>query len=90
MFRVGAIALGVWLAWRGWQTVQDNPILTLIYCIAAGVVAGLFFICRILPWMAEALGMAIFSSGEKVQATESEADDDDPERRRPPDDGGPG
>jgi hypothetical protein len=63
----------LWLVWRCWKLVGDDPILLLIFFLFAGAGGGLFFVKVVLPRLADAIGTSIFLSGERLPP-EGEAD----------------
>ena len=56
----------LWLAWRCWNLMGDDPILLLIFFLFAGAGGGLFFVKVVLPRLADAIGTSIFLSGERL------------------------
>ncbi len=66
LFRVALYLLAVWNAWRLWGSVQDDPILALLFFIICGAILGLWVAKVVLPWMAEAFATSIFMSGGNV------------------------
>lgn len=55
-----------WGAWRLWGTVEDDPILALLYFITLGAIVGLWVVKVVLPWIVEAFATSIFMSGGNV------------------------
>lgn len=66
----------LWLVWRCWKLVGDDPILLLIFFLFAGAGGGLFFVKVVLPRLADAIGTSIFLSGERLPSKE-QADKED-------------
>jgi hypothetical protein len=60
----------LWLAWRCWNLMGDDPILLLIFFLFAGAGGGLFFVKVVLPRLADAIGTSIFLSGERLSSEE--------------------
>ncbi|MBV6501262.1 MAG: hypothetical protein CJBNEKGG_03770 [Prosthecobacter sp.] len=60
----------LWLVWRCWKLVGDDPILQLILFLFAGAGGGLFFVKVVLPRLADAIGTSIFLSGERLPSEE--------------------
>lgn len=60
----------LWLVWRCWKLVGDDPILLLIFFLFAGAGGGLFFVKIVLPRLADAIGTSIFLSGEGLPSEE--------------------
>lgn len=79
IMRLSLIALLVYLAYKGWLSVENNPGLLLIYCIFVGAAGGFLFVKGILPWMIEALTTSLYSSGEKINPEEASAAEVSPE-----------
>lgn len=79
MLYMAFAALAGWGIRQSWLGVQDEPMLLLLFFIALGLCGGLAMVFWVLPWLAEALGTSIYSSGEKIQPTEdaSESGEED-------------
>lgn len=60
----------LWVIWRCWRLVGDDPILLLIFFLFAGAGGGLFFVKIVLPRLADAIGTSIFLSGERLRSEE--------------------
>lgn len=64
----GIAILAVMLLWQ--QLKGANPGLLLIFFIVVGVIGGLVAVKYLIPWIGDAMGTFMYSSGEQV--TESE------------------
>lgn len=66
ILRLGLFGVLALLAWTGWLRVRGDDAMTFVYVVAVGVVAGLLVVKYFLPWLGDAVGTALFSSGEMV------------------------
>ncbi|MBB5036292.1 tetratricopeptide repeat protein [Prosthecobacter dejongeii] len=71
ILRLCLIAFSLYLLKVGWDKVQDNVGMMLVYFLGLGIVAGLLIVAYVLPWFGDAVGTAVYSSGEKIKATGS-------------------
>jgi tetratricopeptide (TPR) repeat protein len=71
IFRLCAIALVLWLLKMGWDRVEGDDGMMLVYFFTVGLAVGLLIVKYVLPAFGDAVGTMVYSSGEKVQPTES-------------------
>jgi len=67
IIRLCTVALLILIAVIGWQAIDKaNPGSQLIYMIIVGVIGGLAGVKYLIPWIGDAMGTFIFSSGEEI------------------------
>ncbi len=71
MTRVLLLRLGLFLAALlfgvlGWRQVRGDVGMTFVYFVTLGVVGGFLAVKFFIPWLGDAVGTALFSSGEQV------------------------
>ncbi|MEN3943683.1 hypothetical protein WJU23_20455 [Prosthecobacter sp. SYSU 5D2] len=71
IFRLCVIALVLWLVKMGWDRVEGDDGMMLVYFFAVGLAVGLLIVKYVLPAFGDAVGTLVYSSGEKVQPAES-------------------
>jgi hypothetical protein len=71
ILRLCAIALVLWLLKMGWDRVEGDDGMMLVYFFTVGLAVGLLIVKYVLPAFGDAVGTMVYSSGEKVQPTES-------------------
>lgn len=69
--RLVVLALALGVAKLGWDKVRDDIPMMFIYFIVLGVIAALLTVKYFLPWIGDAVGTVVFSSGEQVRPDES-------------------
>lgn len=70
IIRLGLIGLFFGLARLGWQKVQDDVGMSFVYFIALGVIIGLLVVKYGVTWFGEAVGTAVYSSGEMIRVND--------------------
>ncbi len=76
IIRLCLIVLLLVLAKKGWDRVEADMGMMLVYFICLGTVAGLLVVKYFLPWFGDAVGTAVYFSGERVgpgEGTEASA-----------------
>jgi len=54
-----------------WETIKDaDDGMKLVFVIIIGVIGGILMVKFVIPWIGDAMGEAVFSSGEKVEQDE--------------------
>lgn len=71
IIRLCFIAVFLWLARQGWERLKDDDGMLLVYFIGLGIVIGLLFVIYVLPWFGDAIGTAVFLSGEEIRHDEN-------------------
>lgn len=71
ILRLCLLGLVLWLAKAGWDRVEGNDGMMLVYFCGAGLVIGLLIVIYVLPAFGDAIGTLVYSSGEKIQPRES-------------------
>jgi len=66
IIRICVLAFLAMLAWWGWLKVRGDDAMTFVYVIAVGAAAGFLVVKYVVPWFGDAVGTALFSSGEMV------------------------
>ncbi|HCN79375.1 MAG TPA: hypothetical protein DIT13_19610 [Verrucomicrobiales bacterium] len=66
IIRICVLAFLALLAWWGWLKVRGDDAMTFVYVIAVGAAAGFLVVKYVVPWFGDAVGTALFSSGEMV------------------------
>lgn len=66
LLRLGLLLAVILLAVFGWRQVRDDVGMTFVYFIALGVAGGFLAVKFFIPWLGDAVGTALFSSGEQV------------------------
>ena len=69
IIRLAITALVVILVCLFWTWITD-PIMQLIYVLVVGSVVGVFGVKYLIPWLGDAAGTFIYSSGEEVEQDE--------------------
>ena len=66
--RGGLVVLALVLIRWGWNAVKDDAGgMILVYFLTVGVAAGFLAVKYLIPWIGDAVGTAVFSSGEEVK-----------------------
>ncbi len=72
-----ALGLGFCLlGWKAWRAAGDDPILLLLLCLGGGVIFGFIVVMHLLPRLADAIGTALFLSGEQLPPPSTPRDAD--------------
>lgn len=66
LIRLCVFAFLALLAWWGWMKVRGDDAMTFVYVVAVGAGAGFLMVKYFVPWLGDAVGTALFSSGEMV------------------------
>jgi hypothetical protein len=66
LLRLGLLLALILLAVFGWRQVRDDVGMTFVYFIAVGAAGGFLAVKYFVPWLGDAIGTALFSSGEQV------------------------
>lgn len=66
ILRLCLIAAALLLAKAGWDRVEDDIGMMLIYFVALGVIGGVLIVLYVLPRFGDAVGTLVYSSGEKI------------------------
>ena len=66
LLRLGLLLAVILLALLGWRQVRDDVGMTFVYFIALGTAGGFLAVKYFIPWLGDAVGTALFSSGEQV------------------------
>ncbi len=66
LLRLGLLLAVILLALFGWRQVRDDVGMTFVYFIALGAIGGFLAVKYFIPWLGDAIGTALFSSGEQV------------------------
>lgn len=66
LLRLGLFLTVILLALFGWRQVRDDVGMTFVYFVALGAIGGFLAVKYFIPWLGDAIGTALFSSGEQV------------------------
>lgn len=71
IIRLCLAALGILIVMLLWNMVKGaSDGMKLVFVIVVGVVGGILCVKFVIPWIGDAMGEAMFSSGEKVEQDE--------------------
>lgn len=71
VIRLCMVGLALILAWMGWEKVKDDPGMMFVYFVFLGAAGGFLAVKFVVPWIGDAVGTMVFSSGEQVTTDES-------------------
>lgn len=66
LLRLGLLLAVLLFAVIGWRQVRGDVGMTFVYFVTLGVVGGFLAVKFFIPWLGDAVGTALFSSGEQV------------------------
>jgi tetratricopeptide (TPR) repeat protein len=71
IIRLCLAALGILIIMLFWNALKEaSDGMKLVFVIVVGVVGGILCVKFVIPWIGDAMGEAMFSSGEKVEQDE--------------------
>jgi tetratricopeptide (TPR) repeat protein len=66
LLRLGLFLAVILIALWGWNQVRGDVGLTFVYFVTLGAAGGFLAVKYFIPWLGDAVGTALFSSGEQV------------------------
>lgn len=66
LIRLCIVSFVILLIWWAWLKVRGDDAMTFVFVVAVGAGAGFLMVKYFVPWLGDAVGTALFSSGEMV------------------------